>query len=478
MEWETVIGLEVHIQLATQSKIFSGAATAYGALPNTQACAIDLGLPGVLPVLNQEAVKMAVKFALASDSKVNPRSIFSRKHYFYADLPKGYQISQYDQPIVHDGHLDVRLDDGKIKRIGITRAHLEEDAGKSLHEDFQGLSGIDLNRAGTPLLEIVSEPDMRSAEEAVAYLKALHSLVRYLEICDGNMQEGSFRVDVNVSVRPKGQAEFGTRTETKNLNSFRFIDRAIHFEVERQIQVLESGGIINQETRLFDAMKGETRPLRSKEDAHDYRYFPDPDLLPVAIEANFIDEIQATMPEFPEQKRLRFVEEYQLNDYDADVLTANRDMANFYEQAVKTAGGHAKLVANFIMGDFSAALNKELLDVTQSPISASELGGLIARVGDNTISGKIAKEIFIAMWEGQGDADSIINKKGLKQITDPTAIAAIVDDVIAANPTQLEQYRSGKDKLFGFFVGQAMKASKGKANPAELNKVLKHKLSS
>ncbi|QGP53505.1 Aspartyl/glutamyl-tRNA(Asn/Gln) amidotransferase subunit B [Piscirickettsia salmonis] len=478
MEWETVIGLEVHIQLATQSKIFSGAATAYGALPNTQACAIDLGLPGVLPVLNQEAVKMAVKFALASDSKVNPRSIFSRKHYFYADLPKGYQISQYDQPIVHDGHLDVRLDDGKIKRIGITRAHLEEDAGKSLHEDFQGLSGIDLNRAGTPLLEIVSEPDMRSAEEAVAYLKTLHSLVRYLEICDGNMQEGSFRVDVNVSVRPKGQAEFGTRTETKNLNSFRFIDRAIHFEVERQIQVLESGGIINQETRLFDAMKGETRPLRSKEDAHDYRYFPDPDLLPVAIEANFIDEIQATMPELPEQKRLRFVEEYQLNDYDADVLTANRDMANFYEQAVKTTGGHAKLVANFIMGDFSAALNKELLDVTQSPISASELGGLIARVGDNTISGKIAKEIFIAMWEGQGDADSIIDKKGLKQITDPTAIAAIVDDVIAANPTQLEQYRSGKDKLFGFFVGQAMKASKGKANPAELNKVLKHKLSS
>ncbi|OAJ35600.1 Asp-tRNA(Asn)/Glu-tRNA(Gln) amidotransferase subunit GatB [Piscirickettsia salmonis] len=478
MEWETVIGLEVHIQLATQSKIFSGAATTYGALPNTQACAIDLGLPGVLPVLNQEAVKMAVKFALASDSKVNPRSIFSRKHYFYADLPKGYQISQYDQPIVHDGHLDVRLDNGEIKRIGITRAHLEEDAGKSLHEDFQGLSGIDLNRAGTPLLEIVSEPDMRSAEEAVAYLKTLHSLVRYLEICDGNMQEGSFRVDVNVSVRPKGQAEFGTRTETKNLNSFRFIDRAIHFEVERQIQVLESGGIINQETRLFDAMKGETRPLRSKEDAHDYRYFPDPDLLPVAIEANFIDEIQATMPELPEQKRLRFVEEYQLNDYDAGVLTANRDMANFYEQAVKTAGGHAKLVANFIMGDFSAALNKELLDVTQSPISASGLGGLIARVGDNTISGKIAKEIFIAMWEGQGDADSIIDKKGLKQITDPAAIAAIVDDVIAANPTQLEQYRSGKDKLFGFFVGQAMKASKGKANPAELNKVLKHKLSS
>ncbi|ALA24057.1 glutamyl-tRNA amidotransferase [Piscirickettsia salmonis] len=478
MEWETVIGLEVHIQLATQSKIFSGASTAYGALPNTQACAIDLGLPGVLPVLNQEAIKMAVKFALASDSKVNPRSIFSRKHYFYADLPKGYQISQYDQPIVHDGHLNVRLDNDEIKRIGITRAHLEEDAGKSLHEDFQGLSGIDLNRAGTPLLEIVSEPDMRSAEEAVAYLKTLHSLVRYLEICDGNMQEGSFRVDVNVSVRPKGQAEFGTRTETKNLNSFRFIDRAIHFEVERQIQVLESGGIINQETRLFDAMKGETRPLRSKEDAHDYRYFPDPDLLPVAIEANFIDEIQATMPELPEQKRLRFVEEYQLNDYDADVLTANRDMANFYEQAVNTAGGHAKLVANFIMGDFSAALNKELLDVTQSPISASGLGGLIARVGDNTISGKIAKEIFIAMWEGQGDADSIIDKKGLKQITDPTAIAAIVDDVIAANPTQLEQYRSGKDKLFGFFVGQAMKASKGKANPAELNKVLKHKLSS
>ncbi|ERL62318.1 Asp-tRNA(Asn)/Glu-tRNA(Gln) amidotransferase subunit GatB, partial [Piscirickettsia salmonis] len=320
MEWETVIGLEVHIQLATQSKIFSGASTAYGALPNTQACAIDLGLPGVLPVLNQEAIKMAVKFALASDSKVNPRSIFSRKHYFYADLPKGYQISQYDQPIVHDGHLNVRLDNDEIKRIGITRAHLEEDAGKSLHEDFQGLSGIDLNRAGTPLLEIVSEPDMRSAEEAVAYLKTLHSLVRYLEICDGNMQEGSFRVDVNVSVRPKGQAEFGTRTETKNLNSFRFIDRAIHFEVERQIQVLESGGIINQETRLFDAMKGETRPLRSKEDAHDYRYFPDPDLLPVAIEANFIDEIQATMPELPEQKRLRFVEEYQLNDYDADVL--------------------------------------------------------------------------------------------------------------------------------------------------------------
>ncbi|ODN42606.1 Asp-tRNA(Asn)/Glu-tRNA(Gln) amidotransferase subunit GatB [Piscirickettsia litoralis] len=478
MEWETVIGLEVHIQLATQSKIFSGASTAYGALPNTQACSIDLGLPGVLPVLNKDTVEMAVKFALASNSKVNPRSIFSRKHYFYADLPKGYQISQYDQPIVHDGYLDVRLDGDKVKRIGITRAHLEEDAGKSLHEDFHGLSGIDLNRAGTPLLEIVSEPDMRNAEEAVAYLKTLHSLVRYLEICDGNMQEGSFRVDVNVSVRPKGQAEFGTRTETKNLNSFRFIDRAINFEVERQIQVLESGGTINQETRLFDAMKGETRSLRSKEDAHDYRYFPDPDLLPVAIEPRFIEDIKATMPELPEQKRQRFVEQYSLSDYDAGVLTANRDMANFYEGAVKAADGHAKLVANLMMGDFYAALNKELLDVTESPISATQLGGLIARVGDNTISGKIAKDIFIAMWEGQGDADTIIEKKGLKQITDPAAIASIVDEVMAANPTQLEQYRSGKDKLFGFFVGQAMKASKGKANPAELNKVLKQKLSS
>jgi len=475
MQWETVIGLEIHAQLATKSKIFSGAATAYGAEPNTQACAIDLGLPGVLPVLNQEAVRMAVKFGLAIGATVSPRSVFARKNYFYPDLPKGYQISQYDLPVVSTGQTTISVD-GEEKVVGITRAHLEEDAGKSLHEDFHGFSGIDLNRAGTPLLEIVSEPDMRSAKEAVAYMKKLHALVRYLEICDGNMQEGSFRCDANVSIRPKGQEKFGTRAEIKNLNSFRFVEKAINFEVERQIEILESGGQVVQETRLYDSVKDETRSMRSKEEANDYRYFPDPDLLPLEITSDFIESVRAGLPELPDAKRDRFKSDYGLNDYDAEVLTATRELATYFEAVVKAAGCDAKLCANWVMGDLAAALNKAGLEIEQSPVQPDRLAGLVQRIADDTISGKIAKQVFEALWESGDTADTIIEKQGLKQITDTGAIEAIIDEIIAANPDQVAGYKSGKDKLFGFFVGQAMKATGGKANPAQLNELLKKKL--
>jgi len=477
MEWEAVIGLEIHAQLATKSKIFSGASTAYGAEPNTQACAVDLGLPGVLPVLNKEAVRMAVKFALAIGANVARRSVFARKNYFYPDLPKGYQISQYELPVVETGEVTIQLDDGESKPVGVTRAHLEEDAGKSLHEDFHGMTGIDLNRAGTPLLEIVSEPDMRSAKEAVAYMKKIHSIVRYLEICDGNMQEGSFRCDANVSVRPKGQAEFGTRAELKNINSFRFVERAINFEIERQIDLIEGGGTVVQETRLYDAAKGETRPMRSKEEAMDYRYFPDPDLLPLEIDDATIEGVRATLPELPDDKRERFVYEYGLSPYEATVLTASRELADYFEAVEKACDGEAKAAANWVMGDFSGFLNKSGLEVSEAPVSAGMLGGMIKRIADNTISGKIAKEVFEAMWNGEGDADTIIESKGLKQITDTGAIEAAIDEVLAANPDQVAQYKGGKDKLLGFFVGQVMKATKGKANPAQLNELLKHKLS-
>lgn len=474
--WEVVIGLEIHAQLATQSKIFSGAATAYGAEPNRQACAVDLGLPGVLPVLNAAAVQMAIKFGLAVDAEVSRRSVFARKNYFYPDLPKGYQISQYELPVVATGHLDIDLDDGSSKRIGVTRAHLEEDAGKSLHEDFQGMTGIDLNRAGTPLLEIVSEPDLRSPREAVAYMKKLHALVRYLEICDGNMQEGSFRCDANVSVRPRGQTELGTRAEIKNLNSFRFVERAIEFEIARQITLIEGGGKVVQETRLYDADRGETRSMRAKEEANDYRYFPDPDLLPLEISEQDIEAVRATLPELPDAKRQRFVDQYGLSRYDAGVLTASRELADFYE-SVTASGCDPKLAANWTMGELAAALNRSGLEISASPVSAALLSGMLARISDNTISGKIAKEVFEAMWAGEGDADTVIERKGLKQITDSSALEAIIDEIIAANPKQVEQYRGGKDKLFGFFVGQAMKATAGKANPAQLNELLKARLS-
>ena len=473
MEWEPVIGLETHAHLATKTKIFSGAATAYGAEPNTQACAVDLGLPGVLPVLNAGVVRMAVKFGLATHSTVAQRSIFARKNYFYPDLPKGYQISQFELPIVYDGYLDIDLEEGSTKRIGITRAHLEEDAGKSLHEDFHGMTGIDLNRAGTPLLEIVSEPDMRSAKEAVAYMKKLHTLVRYLDICDGNMQEGSFRCDANVSIRRKGEHRFGTRTEIKNINSFRFVEKAINYEIERQMDVLESGGAVVQETRLYDANRDETRSMRTKEEANDYRYFPDPDLLPLELDQALIDEVADDLPELPDAKRQRFMEQYGLSAYDAGVLTATREMADFYEAVAACCGGKGKLAANWVMGEYSGALNKAGFDVTDSPISAAQLGGLLQRIDDSTISGKIAKQVFEAMWDGEGDADEVIEKKGLKQITDPAAIEAVIREVLEQNPTQLEQYRNGQEKLFGFFVGQVMKASRGKANPAEVNQLLR-----
>ncbi len=476
MEWETVIGLEVHAQLQTRSKIFSGSSTAYGAEPNTQASLIDLGYPGMLPVLNKEAVRMAVKLGLAIGAKVSERSVFARKNYFYPDLPKGYQISQYELPVVYEGSMDIELDDGSTKTIGVTRAHLEEDAGKSLHEGFETMTGIDLNRAGTPLLEIVSEPDLRSPKEAVAYMKKLHSLVRYLEICDGNMQEGSFRCDANVSVRPKGQKEFGTRTEIKNVNSFRFVEKAIEYEVERQIDLLESGGTVVQETRLYDPGKGETRSMRTKEEANDYRYFPDPDLLPLEIESSFVETVRADLPELPDEKKARFQGDYGLNAYDAGVLTATREMGDFYEAVVKASGGDPKLAANWVMGDFSGFMNKDGVELEAAPVTAEGLAGLIKRIEDKTISGKIAKDVFEAMWNGEGDADTIIDKKGLKQITDSSAIEPIIDEVIANNPEQLEQYRAGKDKLFGFFVGQVMKASKGKANPQQVNELLKKKL--
>ncbi len=475
MQWETVIGLEIHTQLATRSKIFSGAATAYGAEPNTQACAVDLGLPGVLPVLNREVVTMAARLGLAIGAKIAPISIFARKNYFYPDLPKGYQISQLDLPIVGKGELEIELEDGTTKIIGVTRAHLEEDAGKSLHEDFHGLTGIDLNRAGTPLLEIVSEPDMRSAKEAVAYMRKMHSLVRYIEISDGNMQEGSFRCDANVSVRPMGQKELGTRTELKNINSFRFVERAINFEVGRQIDVLESGGRITQETRLYDADKDETRPMRSKEEAMDYRYFPDPDLLPVEVSESLLNEVRASLPELPDARRNRFIEQYSLSREDASLLTSSREMADYFE-SVTQVSGDAKLVTNWVMGSLSGALNREGKEISASPVSADMLGGMLKRISDNTISGKIAKEVFEAMWQGEGDADAIIDKKGLKQITDTGAIEAVLDEIIANNPKQVEDLKGGKDKLMGFFVGQVMKQTGGKANPGQVNQLLKKKL--
>ena len=474
--WEAVIGLEVHCQLSTQSKIFSGSAIAYGAEPNTQASPIDLGMPGMLPVLNRDAVVKAVTFGLAVGAKIAERCVFARKHYFYPDLPKGYQISQYELPIVFEGHLDVELDDGSRKRIGITRAHLEEDAGKSVHEGYTGQSGIDLNRAGTPLIEIVSEPDIRTAQEAVAYLKKLHQIVVYLGICDGNMQEGSFRCDANVSVRKVGAPKFGTRTETKNVNSFRYVEKAIEFEIERQIDVLEAGGSIRQETRLFNPDTGETRAMRSKEDANDYRYFPDPDLLPVVVTTADIDAIRNSLPELPDAKRARFVASFGLSDYDAKTLTSSRELAAYYEAVVAASGVEPKLAANWVATDLLGALNKLSKEITDSPISADALAGMLKRIADKTISGKIAKDVFEAMLNGEGSADDIIKAKGLVQITDESAIVAAIDEVMAKNPQQVADYRSGKDKLFGFFVGQAMKATQGKANPDALNRLLKERL--
>ncbi|NOX42444.1 MAG: Asp-tRNA(Asn)/Glu-tRNA(Gln) amidotransferase subunit GatB [Gammaproteobacteria bacterium] len=476
MQWESVIGLEIHTQLATRSKIFSGASTVYGAEANTQACVVDLGMPGTLPVLNTEAVRMAVKFGLAIGAHIAPRSIFARKNYFYPDLPKGYQISQMELPIVGKGQIDIELDGEQTKTIGITRAHLEEDAGKSLHEDFHGMSGIDLNRAGTPLLEIVSEPDMRSATEAVAYMRKIHSLVQYLEICDGNMQEGSFRCDANVSIRRKGQKKLGTRAELKNINSFRFVERAINYEIERQIDILEGGGKVIQETRLYDSDNNTTRAMRSKEEANDYRYFPDPDLLPVDLEEAYIDQIKQTLPELPNEKKKRFISDFGLSAYDASTLTSSKPMADYYEAVVKASGNEAKLSANWVIGELSGALNKANLNIKDTSVNEKMLGGMIKRIADNTISGKIAKQVFEAMWNNEGEADAIIESKGLKQVTDSGAIEKIIDDIIAANPTQLEQYRTGKDKLFSFFVGQTMKQTQGKANPKQVNDILKKKL--
>ena len=475
MQWEIVIGLEVHAQLSTRSKIFSGAATAYGAAPNTQACAVDLALPGVLPVMNRGAVERAIKFGLAVGATVNRHSVFARKNYFYPDLPKGYQISQFEIPVVSGGEIVIPVGDEE-KTIRLTRAHLEEDAGKSLHEDFQGMTGIDLNRASTPLLEIVSEPEMRGSAEAVAYAKTLHALVRYLEICDGNMQEGSFRCDANVSVRPMGTAKLGTRCEIKNLNSFRFMEHAIEYEAARQIEILQEGGTIRQETRLYDSVKNETRSMRSKEEAHDYRYFPDPDLLPLEITDSWVEQVRATLPELPQAKRARFVKEYGLSAYDAGVLTTSREIAAYFEDVVKNMGGEAKLCANWVMGDISSMVNKAGLEFNGSRIGSRELAGLVKRIVDGTISGKIAKDVFEAMWNGEGDADTIIEAKGLKQISDSSEIEKIVDAIIASNSAQVAEYRAGKDKLFSFFVGLAMKASKGKANPSQLNDMLKRKL--
>lgn len=478
MQWETVIGLEIHAQLATRSKIFSGASTAFGSEPNTQACAIDLGMPGVLPVLNREAVRMAVTFGLAIQAEIGRRSVFARKNYFYPDLPKGYQISQFELPIVGKGSVEIALEDGTVKPVGVTRAHLEEDAGKSLHEDFHGMTGVDLNRAGTPLLEIVSEPDMRSAKEAVAYAKKIHQIVQYLGICDGNMQEGSFRCDANVSVRPVG-GPLGTRAELKNLNSFRFLERAINIEVERQIDLIEAGGAVVQETRLYDADKDETRSMRSKEEANDYRYFPDPDLLPVEVEESLILAVNNAMPELPDTRRARFARDYGLSGYDAAILTASKGLADYFEQVAKVAGD-AKLAANWVMGELSGALNKAGLSLEASPVGAEALGSMLLRIVDNTLSGKIAKQVFEAMWRGEGSADQIIAAKGLKQITDSGAIEAVVDEVLAANPDQVANYRNAdagkRPKMLGFFVGQVMKQSKGKANPQQVNELLLKKL--
>ncbi len=476
MSWETVIGLEIHAQLATKSKIFSGASTAFGAEPNTQACAVDLGLPGVLPVLNEEAVNAAIKFALAIDAEIGRESVFARKNYFYPDLPKGYQISQFELPIVGRGQVSISVEEGVSKIVGVTRAHLEEDAGKSLHDQFPDRTGIDLNRAGTPLLEIVSEPDMRSAKEAVAYARKIHALVQYLGICDGNMQEGSFRCDANVSIRPLGDSELGTRTELKNINSFRFLERAINFEVQRQIEILEDGGRIVQETRLYDADLDETRSMRSKEEANDYRYFPDPDLLPVRIDDARIERIRATLPELPEAKRQRYAGELGLSDYNAELLSASREIADYFEAALAEAEELSVQLANWILGEVTGALNKADLGFADCPVAPAQLAGLLKRIADDTISGKIAKEVFEAMWNGEGDADAIIEARGLKQISDSGALEAMIDEVIAGNPAQVEQFRAGKEKVLGFFVGQIMKQTQGKANPGQVNKLLREKL--
>lgn len=478
MEWDTVIGLEVHVQLATQTKIFDGDNTAYGALPNTQANMLATAQPGTLPVLNKEAVAMAIKLGLAINAEIAPYSVFARKNYFYPDLPKGYQISQFEHPVVLKGSLTIQLDEQTTKTIRITRAHLEEDAGKSIHEGFANYTGIDLNRAGIPLLEIVSEPDMCCADEAVKYLKTLHNLVRYLGICDGNMQEGSFRCDANISVKPKGSTQLGTRAEIKNINSFRFVERAIEFEVERQINILENGGTVLQETRLFQADKNETRSMRSKEDAHDYRYFPDPDLLPLKIEASWIDAIKKTLPELPDTKRQRFIRDYQLSNYDAFFLANTREISDYFEQTIQQSKAAPKLIANWMMGDLSAAINKNNLEWEQSPIQAEQLAQLLDRIEDQTISGKIAKQVFELMWQTRKSADMIIEQEGLKQVTDSSEIEKLIDDVLQTNSDKVLEYQSGKEKLFGFFVGQIMKLSQGKANPDKVNQLLMKKLKS
>ncbi len=476
MTWETVIGLEIHAQLATASKIFSGASTKYGAAPNSQASLVDLGYPGVLPVLNGEAVTMAVKFGLATGCTIARRSVFARKNYFYPDLPKGYQISQYELPIVSKGKLEIVLEDGTTRRVRLVRAHLEEDAGKSLHEDFAGMSGIDLNRAGTGLLEIVSAPDLRSAQEAGAYMRKIHALVRYLGICDGNMQEGSFRCDANVSVRRSGDTKLGTRTELKNLNSFRFVEKAIEIERDRQIELIEGGGKVVQETRLFDPDREETRPMRSKEEANDYRYFPDPDLLPIVIDETTIERVRAALPELPDAKRERFAAEYGLPAYDAGVLTADKRLADYFEAVAKGTKAQPKIAANWVMGELTGALNRDGLEIDASRVSAATLAVLLDKIAAGTISGKIAKEVFEAVWAGEGTVDAIIEKRGLVQISDTAAIDRLVAEVIAANPAQVEQLRAGKQQVLGFLVGQVMKASKGKANPQQVNDALRRQL--
>jgi aspartyl-tRNA(Asn)/glutamyl-tRNA(Gln) amidotransferase subunit B len=476
MQWEIVVGLETHTQLSTASKMFSGASTAFGAPPNTQACAVDISLPGVLPVANKGAVDRAIRFGLAVGGSINRRSIFARKNYFYPDLPKGYQISQYELPIVQGGRISVLV--GEIEKIvRLTRAHLEEDAGKLLHEQYRDLSGIDLNRAGTPLLEIVSEPDMRSAGEAVAYAKTLHALVRWIEISDGNMQEGSFRCDANVSVRPSGSDKLGTRCEIKNLNSFRFLERAIDYEARRQIEILQEGGKIAQETRLYDPDRDQTRPMRSKEDAHDYRYFPDPDLLPLAVSEAWVDQVRQTLPELPGAKRARFQREFGLNAYEASALTGTRELAEFFESLVRALGGGPRLAASWVLGEFTAALNRSGVDVSTSPVNSDRLSGLLKRVEDNSITRKSAGEVFDAMWNGSMEADAIIESRGLRQISDSGEIGKIVEAIVAANPAQVAEFRAGKEKAFNFFVGQVMKASRGKANPAQVNEILRRKLS-
>ena len=479
MNWETVIGLEIHVQLKTRSKLFSGSAVAFGAEPNINASAVDLAMPGTLPVVNQEAMRMATRFGLAIDAEINQKSVFERKNYFYPDLPKGYQTTQLQEPIVGAGTVSIELADGSRRDVRIHHAHLEEDAGKSLHEDFHGMSGIDLNRAGTPLIEIVSEPDMRSAAEAVAFLKQIHSIITYLDISDGEMSQGSMRCDANVSVRPMGQEALGTRTELKNINSFRFVERAINVEVERQIELIEDGGSVAQETRLYDADKNETRSMRSKEVANDYRYFPCPDLLPVILSDEFVQAERDSMPELPAARLTRFVEQHRLSAYDASVLTQDRVIADYYE-TVASACGDSKLAANWVTVELAALLNKNEVRISECNISAENLGQLIERIQEGTISGKIAKTVFAAMWNGEGSADDIIAQKGLKQVSDSGAIETMVDEVLAANAAQAENYRNAapekQPKMLGFFVGQVMKISKGQANPGEVNRILKEKL--